>query len=880
MTTQRRRRGNLFSGFLRRCLALAQSRRSTHQATTPLADAITQSAWPAQVDPLDANVVLRALNAISQGVLIAGPDGLILSANQTFTRMTGYTLRDVLGRTCSMLQGPKTDPQTVARIRDAMAKEITFSGDLINYRKDGEWFWNSLIINPVHDEGGQLTHFIGILRDVTARKAAEAAHAASEQRYRHLIEHIPAGVVVHDATSAILLANSAAATLLGLSIEQLRGREAIDPYWHFTHEDGTPLPRDAFPVSRVLSSRQAIRNYVVGIVTHQDAPCVWVICNGYPVFNEQGELTEVVVSFVDFTELKQAEQALQKSEERLRLVLHGSNDAPWDRDLATDTVYYSPRWWEMIGYAIDEQPVTSQLWLSLIHPDDVANVTATFNQVLADSSVNAYEIEFRFKHRAGHDVPVLSRAFVLRDDTGRAIRVSGTNTDLTERKRTEQRIHQLAFYDGLTNLPNRRLLTEQLRLALANNVRNQEQGALLFIDLDNFKTLNDTLGHEMGDQLLAQVANRLRQSVREVDVVARLGGDEFVVMLENLSPNTDAAAIEAEVIGQRILTHLGAPYTLMDREYISTPSIGITLFDDHANGVDGLLKQADLAMYQAKAAGRNTLRFFDASMQAAVDQRVAMEHDLRDGLHRNELILHYQPQVNEFGQIIGAEGLVRWMHPERGLVSPGAFIPLAESTGLILPLGNWVLQLACHQLVAWAADPALEKLTLAVNVSAQQFHTPDFVDQVVAILDRTGANPARLKLELTESLLAENIDDIIAKMSALKHLGVGFSLDDFGTGYSSLSYLKRLPLDQLKIDQSFVRDVLTDPNDATIARIIITLAAELGLVVIAEGVETEGQRQFLNTHGCLAYQGYLFSKPVSAQSFESLFRQERPAAVR
>ena len=860
----------MLTGLLRRCIALA-TRRHVQRAQPGPMDALT--VWPGQVEPLSAKVVLRALNAISQGVLIAGPDGLIISANEAFTRMTGYLPRDVQGRTCSLLQGPKTAPQTIARIREALKREQTFSGDLINYRKDGEWFWNSLIINPVHDETGALTHFIGILRDVTARKAAEAAHAASEQRYRHLIEHIPAGVVVHEANSAVLLANSTASALLGLSVDQMRGRIAADPCWRMTQEDGSPLSQADYPVNRVIATGQSIRNQVVGIIQQQDAPPVWVICNGYPVFTEQGELSEVVVSFVDFTEHKQAEQALQKSEERLRLVLQGSSDAPWDRDLLTDSVYYSPRWWEMIGYDIDELPVSPKLWLSLIHPDDVAGVDAYFNQVLRDPTVNAYEIEFRFKHKAGYDVPVLSRAFVLRDETGRAIRVSGTNTNLTERKRAEQRIHQLAFYDALTNLPNRRLLTEQLRIALGNTVRHEEQGALLFIDLDNFKTLNDTLGHEMGDRLLAQVAKRLRQSVREVDVVARLGGDEFVVMLEKLSPHAAEAAIEAEVIGQRILKSLGVPYTLMDREYVSTPSIGITLFDDHADGVDGLLKQADLAMYQAKAAGRNTLRFFDTSMQAAVDQRVALEQDLREGLHRNELMLHYQPQVNESGQIIGAEGLARWLHPERGLISPAAFIPLAEATGLILPLGNHVLQIACRQLVSWASDPLLEPLTLAVNVSVQQFRAPDFVDQVIHMLETTGANPARLKLELTESLLAENIDDIIEKMSALKHHGVGFSLDDFGTGYSSLSYLKRLPLDQLKIDQSFVRDVLTDPNDATIARIIITLAAELGLVVIAEGVETEGQRQFLNTHGCLAYQGYLFSKPVPADTFADIVGQ-------
>ena len=417
------------------------------------------------------------------------------------------------------------------------------------------------------------------------------------------------------------------------------------------------------------------------------------------------------------------------------------------------------------------------------------------------------------------------------------------------------------WHDPLTVLANRRALTDAMR----------ERGrslALLFIDLDNFKAYNDTLGHDMGDQLLRQVAQRLRQMMREADCVARLGGDEFVVLLEELGADPRRAAIEAETLGQQILAALGQPYQLLGREHRSTPSIGIALFDERIEGVDGLLKHADLAMYQAKAAGRNTLCFFDTSMQAAVDQRVAMESDLRDGLQRNEMVLHYQPQVDEHGSIIGAEALVRWQHPRLGMVPPGEFIPLAEATRLILPLGNWVLRTACRQLASWAARPEMASLSLAVNVSAPQFHEPDFVDQVLAALAETGANPVRLKLELTESLLAENIDDIIGKMSELKRHGVGFSLDDFGTGYSSLSYLKRLPLDQLKIDQSFVRDVLTDANDATIARIIITLADNLGLMVIAEGVESEGQRQFLTANGCLAYQGYLFSRPVPITAFE------------
>jgi diguanylate cyclase (GGDEF)-like protein/PAS domain S-box-containing protein len=444
----------------------------------------------------------------------------------------------------------------------------------------------------------------------------------------------------------------------------------------------------------------------------------------------------------------------------------------------------------------------------------------------------------------------------------------GTLTDITARKAAEEKIELLAFYDPLTCLPNRRLLIDRLQQALVSSSRSGLSGALLFIDLDNFKTLNDTLGHDIGDQLLKKVAERLTASVREGDTVSRLGGDEFVVMLEDLSANAEEAATLAESVGEKILAALGHTYHLAGREHSSTPSIGVTLFAGQRESVDELLKRADLAMYQAKAAGRNTLRFFDPDMQAAVTARAVMEADLRQGLQNNEYFLHYQPQVDVHGRMTGAEALLRWQHPRRGLVPPAEFIPLAEETGLILPIGHWVLSTACTQLLAWASRPEMAHLTLAVNVSARQFRHPDFVEQVLAVLDYTGANPQKLKLELTESLLLDDVEDIIAKMTALKAHGVGFSLDDFGTGYSSLSYLKRLPLDQLKIDQSFVRDVLTDPDDAAIARTIVALAQSLRLDVIAEGVETEEQRDFLERNGCHAYQGYLFSRPLPLEAFE------------
>nr|MDP2190078.1 EAL domain-containing protein [Rhodoferax sp.] len=477
------------------------------------------------------------------------------------------------------------------------------------------------------------------------------------------------------------------------------------------------------------------------------------------------------------------------------------------------------------------------------------------------------------RHKNGEIYPKWLTITAVKSDDGVVTHYVGTHTDITARKAAEDEIMRLAFYDPLTQLPNRRLLADRLTQALAASTRSRRHGALLFIDLDHFKTLNDTLGHDKGDLLLQQVALRLVSCVREGDTVARLGGDEFVLLLEGLSELAEEAATQTETVGEKILATLNQPYLLAGYENRSTPSIGITLFTDHQTSIEELLKQADLAMYQSKAAGRNTLRFFDSEMQAIVTAHAALEFDLREALRQQQFVLYYQAQVLDKGRLTGAEALLRWQHPQRGLVSPAVFIGLAEETGLILPVGHWVLETACAQLAQWAAQPNTSHLSLAVNVSAKQLQQADFVDQVLAVLGSTGANPHRLKLELTESLLLSNVENTIAKMSALKAKGVEFSLDDFGTGYSSLSYLKRLPLDQLKIDQSFVRDILIDPNDAAIAKMVVALADSLGLSVIAEGVETEAQRSFLADLGCHAYQGYLFSHPLPLAEFEELVRR-------
>lgn len=450
--------------------------------------------------------------------------------------------------------------------------------------------------------------------------------------------------------------------------------------------------------------------------------------------------------------------------------------------------------------------------------------------------------------------------------------------DVTHIRQASAEIEQLAFFDPLTGLPNRRLLSDRLQQAIMASLRNGHRGALLFLDLDHFKTLNDTLGHQVGDQLLQQVAQRLKTCVREADTVARLGGDEFVVMLQELSHHAMEAATQTKMVGDSILAALTEPYELNGTVYRCTCSVGATLFGETQQHSVDLLKQADIAMYQVKNAGRNALCFFDPQMLAAIELRADLEHDLRQALVQGEFQLYYQLQVNTQGQPVGTEALVRWNHPHRGMVSPLTFIGLAEETGLIVPLGEWVLRTACAQLAQWARQPQRADLQMAVNVSALQFRQDDFVDLVRSALHDTGANPHLLKLELTESLVLDNVQGTIEKMQRLKALGLRFSMDDFGTGQSSLTYLTKLPLDQLKIDQSFIRNLGEQAADAVMVQTIIGMAETLGLEVIAEGVETEAQREFLAAHGCHLCQGYLFARPLPAAELEILLNQKKIAA--
>lgn len=581
------------------------------------------------------------------------------------------------------------------------------------------------------------------------------------------------------------------------------------------------------------------------------------------------ELREIAVGLNAMLDARmRANAELRQSEERFRTAFRTSPDGlaitRFDdgRYLEVNDGFLPMAGWsraEVVGKTVGE----IHIWR---YPEDREKLV----QLLQENG-SCTNLEAEFVAKDGREWSGLVSAHVMMLGGTRCI--MSIIRDISDRKAADERIHSLSFSDPLTSLPNRRLFMDRLEHALISIIRHQRWGALVFVDLDDFKTINETLGHDCGDLVLREVARRLSHCVPEGDTVARVGGDEFVVVLEDLSTDSREAATQVEALCERILLAIRQPYELDGLAHRQTASAGIALFGHQTEKPGEALKRAELAMYEAKSSGRNALRFFDPQMQAAVSARAALEARLREAIDSHRFLLHYQAQVTDEGRIMGVEALVRWHDPQRGMISPAEFIPLAEESGLILPLGQWVLATACTQLSLWSGKPDMEHLTVSVNVSALQFHQDDFVDLVLSVLNCSGANPHRLKLEMTESMLVSNIEGVITKMRALKDIGVGFSLDDFGTGYSSLSYLKRLPLDQIKIDQGFVRDILIDPNDAAIAKMVIALAASMGLTVIAEGVETGAQRDTLADLGCRNYQGYLFSRPLPALEFEAFIQQ-------
>ncbi len=701
------------------------------------------------------------------------------------------------------------------------------------------------------DRYGQVRGVFAVARDITERKQMEARLKDSESRLRAIIENEPECIKIVDANGSLMQMNPAGLKMIEAECaEQVIGKSVLSVI--------APEHRKAFADmhERIIAGNTEQLEYeIIGIKGGRR----WVDTHAVPMKEADGHTVHLAVTR-DIHERKQAEHQL-----RIAATVFESQEGMMVTDANQIILKVNKAFTRITGYRAED--VIGKIPRIL--------QSGRHNQAFYDAmwekvhKTGAWEGEVWNCRKNGEIYPEYLAIAAVENQKGVITHYVGTLTDITLRKANEEEIERLAFYDPLTRLPNRRLLQDRLKTALALSHRSGRKGALLFIDLDNFKALNDTLGHAMGDLLLQQVAERLIAGVRENDTVARLGGDEFVVMLEGLNEQMVEAVNQSEAIGNKILTAINQPFQLGPHEYISTPSIGVALFDgcDHA---DELLKRADIAMYQAKTSGRNALRFFDPHMQHVISARVSLEDELRKALARRQFELYYQIQIENPQRPVGVEALIRWSHPERGLIQPSEFIPLAEETGLILSIGQWVLDNACAQLNAWQQEFATSNLALSVNVSAKQFFQADFAAQVQACIQRHAINPKLLKLELTESILIKNIENTIATMNALGEIGVQFSLDDFGTGYSSLQYLKRLPLTQLKIDQSFVKDIAIDKDDQAIVRTIVAMATSLNLSVIAEGVETAEQLQLLSGLGCANYQGYLFSHPIPIEKLDAL----------
>jgi diguanylate cyclase (GGDEF)-like protein/PAS domain S-box-containing protein len=677
----------------------------------------------------------------------------------------------------------------------------------------------------------------------------------SRDRYVDLYEFVPVGYLTLSRAGLIEQANLTGAALLGVERLRLRRRRFVNYV--------TPEDRERWQQQFLRIFQQGDKQSCELVMQRGDGSRfhAYLVCLHLSRAEPQ---VHVVLS--DISRRRQAEEDL-----RIAAIAFESQEGMMVTDAHGVIVRVNQAFTRLTGYSAAEAVGQTPVLLRSGRHDK------TFYDLMwqALREKGYWQGEMWNQRKNGKIYAEWLTISAVKTPEGETSHYVGTFSEITLNKEAQAEIHRLAYYDPLTHLPNRRLLMDRLGQALASSTRSGHHGAVLFLDLDNFKTLNDTRGHAVGDLLLGEVALRLQTGVREGDTISRLGetisrlgGDEFVVVLEDLSVNATEAATQAQLVGEKVREALARPYDLDGREFHCTASVGITLFRDHAAMVDTLLKQADLALYQAKGAGRNCLRFFDPAMQSALDEHSTLEADLRAALQHGQLQLHYQPQIDSARRVIGAEALLRWLHPQRGSVSPNVFIPLAEESGLILSIGRWVLETACTQIKAWSEHAATRELRLAVNVSARQFRQEDFVDEVRQVLSETGADPTRLKIELTESMVIDGVADTISRMNALKALGIRFSLDDFGTGFSSLSYLKRLPLDQLKIDRSFINDLATDPNDAAIVQTIISMSHTLGLNVIAEGVETEAQLERLDQYGCAAFQGFLFSQPLPIKEFE------------
>jgi len=792
-------------------------------------------------------------------LMIDPVSGRMVAANRAAAEFYGYARRQMAGMPMSQLD-PNRSETMLHDLKKAAGRKHSHlfrthslcSGE----EREVEIYSSPCIVN------GE-TLLYAIVHDISERKQAESRLLDSEDRYRATFEQAPIGILHTSLEGRLLHCNARFAELVGYSLEEI----STLSIQQLTYPEDRGKSAELF--NQLLSGAPSVPSFEKRFV-RKDGSLVWARLTLAIRRDNAGEVVHCITLVEDISARKAAEQhlarmqeALEASEKRFRGVFHTSLDA-LDICRLEDGKFIevNQAFVDLSGF--DREQVlgrTAQELNMWANPGDRQKMVD-----LIRLNSGCHNLEMAFRRKNGETWWGLLSASAIEIDGVPC--VQSAVRDISDIKAAREEIKLLAFYDPLTAVPNRRLFIERLQQSLLASTRTKTRRALLLIDLDHFKAVNDTLGHPAGDRLLEQVARRLTGSVRKTDTVARLGGDEFVVMLEDLGGNLEDAATPARRVAETILQALSQPFMLGGHECLSGASIGITVFGKHPIAVNELLQQADFALYQAKSAGRNKLRFFSPALQAAANHRAEMEEQLRHAVQSNEFLLHYQPQM-EKGRLIGVEALVRWRHPQCGLLLPDEFIRLAEETRMILPLGNWILDATCKQAALWAMRKETAPLRLGVNISGAQIHQRDFVQQALAAIERTGADPGMLMLQLTEATLADDTSETVAKMMELKSHGFKFALSGFGAGHSSLSYLQRLPLDQLKLDGSFIQDIVADATSGAICQTIVSLALTLGLSVVAEGVETVEQRDLLAGMGCHAHQGSLYSPPTPLKEVQA-----------
>lgn len=785
------------------------------------------------------------------GVMITDTERKLIWINKGFTKLSGFSEDEVIGKSPeSFLQGPETSNLTLTRMQRALENGQGFSSDMQTYGKDGSQYWVQVSCNPWRDDTGKLKGFIAVLTDISERMQNLEEIKKNQKLLNAVVDANSIGTWVANLQTGSVEVNKYWASLLGYRINEL---EPIDmkTWEQLTHPDD--LKACISQLERY--DKGLIEYYEASIrMKHKDGHWHWIRTRGsISTRTNDGRAEFLVGTHTDVHAQILAEEALGKQSEYMQLIYHKLPVGVVIHDAQDKIQLINPMAKLIFGYS-DEQIVNANM--SLLAPE-IPSAQSSDQQFLTIG-----------KRQNGEQFPM--ETAIIESELNKEKITVVMLRDVGEREKAKKEIHQLAYYDILTGLPNRQLLHDSLNQVFIDSFTLSHNAAILFIDFDNFKQINDFAGHHVGDQLLQQIAERIKLIVRETDFIARFGGDEFVVILHNLDENALKAVSQAETIAKNIQKRIAEPYRLGEVSYSGSASIGITLCQSNIESPDVLLKQADIAMYDAKSAGKDAIRVFESEMLNKTKTRIGIEQDLHQAIQNEEFKVYYQMQVDNQGLCIGAEALLRWFRPDKGFISPVDFIPVAEDSGLIIPLGRWVLEQTCMQLSKWSGHPGLSKMIIAVNVSVNELYQSSWVEDVTNTITRYGIDPCKLKLEVTESVMAVELNEVIRKLSKIRELGVCIALDDFGTGYSSLSYLKTLPLDQLKIDRSFVRDLFEDPHDKAIAQTIINLAKTMELKVIAEGIETKEQLGMLRDMGCREFQGYYFSKPLPLEEFEAL----------